>query len=206
MGSSTCITGRTRKRPWQRALNTQLDLDFNIWVSWKTGVGNLRFFGFYFFIFFNSFSFNSPPRSGLRFHSLVLKKKGIVEEKVGWVGWKVQSSKTGANVVRRHQHSTKLYVSSDGNWGYVNNRYTNEFFLANSFSLHVPLQRNVFISTGMSIINFPRKTKFYLLYMEIIDTRSAILWIANFVYEIDNTTSWLGVFCPCGRKLSRFWI
>jgi hypothetical protein len=206
MGSSTCITGRTRKRPWQRALNTQLDLDFNIWVSWKTGVGNLRFFGFYFFIFFNSFSFNSPPRSGLRFHSLVLKKKGIVEEKVGWVGWKVQSSKTGVNVVRRHQHSTKLYVSSDGNWGYVNNRYTNNFFLANSFSLHVPLKRNVFISTGMSIINFPRKTKFYLLYMEIIDTRSAILWIANFVYEIDNTTSWLGVFCPCGRKLSRFWI
>ena len=52
MGSSTCITGRTRKRPWPRALNTQLDLDFNIWVSWKTSVGNLRFFCFYFFIFF----------------------------------------------------------------------------------------------------------------------------------------------------------
>ena len=30
--------------------------------------------------------------------------------------------------------------------------------------------------------------------MENIDTRSAILWIANFVYEIDNTTSWLGRF------------
>ena len=86
MGSSTCITGRTRKRPWPRALNTQLDLDFNIWVSWKTGVGNLRVCGFYFFIFFNSFSFNSPPRSGLRFHSLVLKKKGDSRRK-SWLSW-----------------------------------------------------------------------------------------------------------------------
>ncbi len=86
----------------------------------------------------------------------------------------------------------------------MNNRYTNEFLLANSFSLHAPLERNVFISTGMSIINFLRKRKFYLLHMENIDMRSAILWIANCVYEIDNTASWLGPICPCGRKLSRF--
>ncbi len=46
----------------------------------------------------------------------------------------------------------------------MNNRYTNEFLLA----------------------NFPRKRKFYLLYMENIDMKSAILWIANFVHEIDK--------------------